>query len=123
MSLLSTLAKAFGSSKFGLTAGRRRKTTLTGVNYTILPTDEVITVTVNNLTITAPANPVEGDEYYLRSFVTGGAGTQINFAGNGKNIAQGNATVAGPTTIPVNGGFQGGVRVLFSNGLWIVNYG
>lgn len=64
--------------------GRTDKVLVTAIDYTATLADHVVVASVDNLTITLPAAPVQGTTLEIKS-ATGVTGTAID--GNGKTIA------------------------------------
>lgn len=84
----TTSAASVTSSKIITTLGRRAKVTSITGNYTVLVTDEYISVgtLIGGIAVTLPASPTTGDRYVIKD-ANGSASTfNISISGNGNNI-------------------------------------
>jgi hypothetical protein len=80
------------TNKISYLKGRRRHVTSVTGTYQVLVTDDYLAITTltGAFTITLPANPLTGDEYWIKD-TTGNASTfNVTVSGNGNNI-DGNA--------------------------------
>jgi hypothetical protein len=81
------------TNKVAFLKGRRRHITNVTTTYTILVTDDYLSITTLSapFTITLPASPVTGDEYVIKDSTGNAATNNVTVSGNGNNI-DGSAT-------------------------------
>lgn len=102
------------SSKFVTSVGRRIKvTTTTSSPYTVLTTDEVVSIGTfaAPFTVNLPASPTTGDIYTIKDANGGATANNITVSGNGNNI-----DAAATATISTN---YGTLTVVYNGTKWI----